>query len=148
MHKIAEMLYKNRLLNSIEEFETFEATLAQVDLSNPALVYDLCLVFDDETECPEVMYGLIHCIEAFEWKDALKHVMLATPRMMENAAEWADTMHYRILNHDQSLIWYKEYIHTFEPNQKQPLIQLLQSISRGEPDRFKDKIDEIIGTYH
>ncbi|MGY3189425.1 Imm30 family immunity protein [Lysinibacillus sp. TE18511] len=147
MHKIAEILYQNRLFYSIEEFETFEATLAQVDLSNPVLVYDLCLVFDDETESPEVMYGLIHCIEAFEWKDALKQVMLATPRMMEKAAEWADTMHRRILNHDQSRIWYKEYLHTFEPDQRQPLIQLLQSIKLDTPDRFKDKIDEIIGTY-
>ncbi len=44
MHKTAEALYKNRFLHSMEEFEAFEDTLAQVNLSNPALVYDLCLV--------------------------------------------------------------------------------------------------------
>lgn len=146
MHKTAEILYQNRLFHSMEEFETFEETLAQVDLSNHELVYDLCLVFDDETESPEVMYGLIHCIEAFEWKEALKQVMQATPRMLERAADWADTMHRRILNHDQSRIWYKEHLQTLEADHRQILIQLLQSIRRDKPERFQDKVDEIIGT--
>lgn len=45
----------------------------------------MCIVFEDETQEEEVMFGLVHFIEDFEMEKYLTEMPKALPKMVENA---------------------------------------------------------------
>lgn len=57
-------LYDNRLLENENEIQEFnESCIRVIECNDVSIIPDLCLVFDDDTEQPEVMFSLIHGIE-------------------------------------------------------------------------------------
>lgn len=57
-------IYHNRLLQTPEEIAAFEQALKNlISVADVSSIRDLCKGFDDETEVPEIMFGLVHCVE-------------------------------------------------------------------------------------
>ncbi|GEM_PF-6134503 len=55
-----ERVYTNRFLQSRKEISEFEGSLSDlIGLSNPSIITELCMAFDDDTEQYEEVYQYI-----------------------------------------------------------------------------------------
>lgn len=64
--ELTQQLISSRLMRTVEEFETFENILYKMlNLKDINHIPNLCSAFDNETECPEVMFNIIHGIEGY-----------------------------------------------------------------------------------
>ncbi|MDI2588776.1 Imm30 family immunity protein [Psychrobacillus sp. NEAU-3TGS] len=98
-------IYSNRLLQSPTEVSEFEKALDNlINLGKTSIITELCMVFDDDTERYEVMFGLVHGIEHL-YKESIEEgvylIALAVPSIIDRAREWMEVLHFRILNHEQ-----------------------------------------------
>lgn len=99
-----EDLLRVRQLESPDEVSVFDGVIESLDsevLSKEDLV-DLLSVFADQTEHEEVMYGLLHLIEASDVNSVVFALMQSAPTMKIVASDWLDTFIYRLLNGDHS----------------------------------------------
>ncbi|MCC4104745.1 Imm30 family immunity protein [Serratia ureilytica] len=93
-----------RQLDSPDEVGVFDKALEGLSsevLSKDDLV-DLLSVFIDRTRNEEVMYGLLHLIEASDVNSVVVALMQAAPTMKAVSSDWLDTFIYRLLNGDYS----------------------------------------------
>ncbi|MGG1516932.1 Imm30 family immunity protein [Paenibacillus oryzisoli] len=67
IENVVQMLVENRLLRNEQEIVHFEEAIATISKENKVEnIKYLCLGFDDKTEKDEVMFGLVHAIEAYD----------------------------------------------------------------------------------
>lgn len=143
--KIIEELYKNRLLNTSEEFEKFEKSLNEIsEMIQEEDILDLCKVFDDNTGDDELMFGLIHLIEVFSSERAFELTVLGVVNMMKSAPNWAKIIIYRCLNDDFARNMLKKAINNAESQVKQSIISLLNIIKNEDFNKFGMVIDEVL----
>lgn len=145
MNEIIEVLYKNRLLSTNDEYTNFEKALS--DLSDVIKEEDipyLCKVFDDNTYDEEMMFGLIHIMELFSSERAFELTIIGIANMLENAINWAKIIIYRCLNDDFSRDMLKIAIKKANVKEKQMVVSLLNTIKCEDNDRFGAVIDTII----
>ncbi|WP_420283435.1 Imm30 family immunity protein [Serratia liquefaciens] len=105
-----EDLLRVRQLNSPDEVGVFDGVLEILTsevLSKDDLV-NLLSVFIDRTGHEEVMYGLLHLIEASDVNSVVAALMQAAPTMKIAASNWLDTLIYRLMNgnHSRSTLIY------------------------------------------
>lgn len=138
-------LYDCRLLRNELECEEFDAVLENIaDYTDGSMIEDLCLVFDDETQEEEVMFGLLHLIESFERQQYLTEMSKALPKMMENASEWATILNIRILNNELYRMEYTKILAYMNSDVKLTVIGLLEEIIADDPQKFESVATEII----
>lgn len=90
MNKLIDKLYENRLLDTDEKIEIFEEVLDKLaEDFQEEYIADVCRVFDNNTREQEMMFGLIHLIEAFSSERAFELTALGVANMTETAIEWA-----------------------------------------------------------
>lgn len=64
VNKELKKIYNNRLSQSQKEIIEFEEALSNlISLKDTAIINELCMGFDDDTEQYEIMFGLVHGIE-------------------------------------------------------------------------------------
>lgn len=140
-----EKLKNSRFIRNDEEFKNFEQAIINLSSVNDCrVIKKLCEVFEDDTECEDVMFGLVHLIESFRGENAIKEFIEAVPSMLSHAKEWVNIIHYRILNNDFSR---KEYINALKKvdiQTKQVIIKVLEDISKEDSEKFKTHVDEIL----
>lgn len=92
-------LFAARRLATQHEVDIFENTLAQLSKSKKLEnLPKLFGVFFDDTEHPEVMFGLVHYIERFPIEDWLPCFISELPSMVPHGLGWADTIMARLVN--------------------------------------------------
>ncbi|PVD44159.1 hypothetical protein C5188_06770 [Serratia liquefaciens] len=94
-----EDLLRVRQLNSPDEVGVFDGVLEILTsevLSKDDLV-NLLSVFIDRAGHEEVMYGLLHLIEASDVNSVVAALMQAAPTMKIAASNWLDTLIYRLI---------------------------------------------------
>lgn len=99
-----EDLLRVRQLDFQDEVDVFDRMLEVLGsevLSKEDLV-DLLSVFIDRTRHEEVMYGLLHLIEASDINSVVAAIVQAAPDMKMAASDWLDTFICRLLNGDHS----------------------------------------------
>ncbi|WP_081896892.1 Imm30 family immunity protein [Burkholderia sp. MSh2] len=87
--------------DEVGEFDGVIETLSSEVLSKEDLV-NLLSVFIDRTRHEEVMYGLLHLIEASDVNLVVAALVQAAPAMKMIASDWLDTFIFRLLNGDHS----------------------------------------------
>ncbi|WP_174923338.1 Imm30 family immunity protein [Burkholderia paludis] len=87
--------------DEVGEFDGVIETLSSEVLSKEDLV-NLLSVFIDRTKHEEVMYGLLHLIEASDVNLVVAALVQAAPAMKMIASDWLDTFIFRLLNGDHS----------------------------------------------
>ncbi len=145
MNKLINELYKNRMLNTDEEIEKFEEISCNLfEVMQEEDIVDLCRVFDDNTGNHEMMFGLIHLIEAFSSEKALEFTVLGVANMTVSAPDWAKIIMYRHLNGENSRKMLKHAISVSEIQTQQIMVSLLNTIKAEDFDRFGTAVDEVI----
>lgn len=141
-------IYENRLLESENEVQEFENSLAKVlDNGDVSVIPDLCLAFDDDTEQFEVMFGLVHGIERLyknNIEEGLTYVARAVPEILSQAEEWIEILHYRILNHPEVRLAYRNVLSQLDSSIAVSIKDLLTEIKNEDPDMFSVSVDEVI----
>ncbi|EOO34104.1 Imm30 family immunity protein [Bacillus mycoides] len=138
-------LYSCRFLKNQSECEEFDNVLENLaDCDDEKLIKDLCIVFEDETQEEEVMFGLVHFIESFEMEKYLTEMPKALPKMVESAKEWAMLLNIRVLNNDLYRSKYAKILIGMNSDIKLTVINLLNEIIFDDPKRFEGVANEIL----
>ncbi|MBD1221955.1 Imm30 family immunity protein [Virgibacillus halodenitrificans] len=141
-------VYSNRLLQSQKEISEFEEALSNlIDLGDRSIITDLCMAFDDDTEQYEIMFGLIQGIEYLykeNIEDGLYLISLAVPGVVDQAREWMEVLHYRILNHEQVRRSYGRVLSKLDSKTRETIKNLLKDIKNEDPNMFGNYVDEIL----
>ncbi|MDI6533842.1 Imm30 family immunity protein [Bacillus mycoides] len=138
-------LYSCRFLKNQSECEEFDNVLENLaDCDDEKLIKELCIVFEDETQEEEVMFGLVHFIESFEMEKYLTEMPKALPKMVESAKEWAMLLNIRILNNDLYRSKYAKILVGMNSDIKLTVINLLNEIIFEDPKRFEGVANEIL----
>ncbi|ARC72535.1 MULTISPECIES: Imm30 family immunity protein [Bacillus] len=141
-------IYENRLLESEDEVQEFEESLAKVlDYGDVSVIPDLCRAFDDDTEQFEVMFGLVHGIERLyknNIEEGLTYIAIAVPELLSRAEEWVEILHYRILNHPEVRLAYRNVLSKLDSSIVVNIKDLLTEIKNEDPDMFSVSVDEVI----
>jgi len=142
-NRYVELLDKNKFLRSFEEVKAFDDALAVLaqDL-DVNILPDLFLIFEDKTQQPEVMWGLVHFIEDFSVEEELHAFIQSAPVLLESAQEWAITILTRCF--DQANRFYlRNLLPTLPDVQKQAVISLLQQTA-NKSRNYKEMVDFIL----
>ena len=138
-------LYSCRFLKNQSECEEFDSVLENLaDCDDEKLIKELCIVYEDETQEEEVMFGLVHFIESFEMEKYLTEMPKALPKMVESAKEWAMLLNIRILNNDLYRSEYAKILVGMNHDIKLTVINLLNEIISDDPKRFEGVANEIL----
>ncbi|PEI85356.1 hypothetical protein CN679_24805 [Bacillus pseudomycoides] len=138
-------LYSCRFLTNQSECEEFDNALENLaDCDDEKLIKELCLVFEDETQEEEVMFGLVHLNESFEMGKYITEMLKALPKMVENAKEWAMLLNKRILNNDLYRIEYAKILVGMNRDIQLTAINLLNEIIADNPKKFESAANEVL----
>jgi hypothetical protein len=125
---LIETLKKNRLMQTEQEINIFETTLAEIaNNANEKNLAEYHLIFDDQCQQPEVMFSLIHFLESFEVETQLKAFINVIPQLMINAPEWTRILHDRILNDKLACQIYQKLLHDYNSQKSHFLYYLLEA---------------------
>jgi hypothetical protein len=109
------ILYEQRKLATQEQIGLFEEALEEIDTQDVSLLPKLYQAFDDGTEEHEVMWGLLHVVEAFALEPGVRTLIEATPGLLQQAPEWAKTLYSRMFNEDQAALLLQQVLETSSP---------------------------------
>lgn len=141
-------LYDKRLMKNEDEIRQFEETLAMIIANEDvSIIPSLCKVLDDDTECSEVMFGLIHSIEDLYKNDierGLALVAKSVPSSISYSKEWMEILHCRILNHSRVRSVYRKVLTNVDPLTADVIKGFLVEIKKEDPDIFSDAVDEVL----
>ncbi len=124
------VLHETRLMRSVEEGEAFERAAEQLARRMDSRdLAGMLLAFDDRTEQPERMWGLLHLVEDFDDEvfagAYLGTVSAATP----DAREWMETLLIRQLNSESARATLTKQATTAAPDTREALFGLLAGIA-------------------
>ncbi|GGO00232.1 Imm30 family immunity protein [Saccharibacillus kuerlensis] len=144
-----EKVYDNRLLRTENEIREFEKAIENlISLKDASIIGDLCKGFDDATEHHEVMFGLVHGIEYLYQQnvdEGLYLIAFSVPSMIRHAKDWAEIMHYRILNHPQVRKSYAHVLSIIDEKTRKEIFEFLIEIKEEDPEEFEDSVNEVLG---
>lgn len=143
-----QILINTRLLRTEQDIKRFEQTIAKIiDENNIDHIKHLCLGFDDATEHEEVMFGLVHAIEAYDktysMRTTLSLLADSLSSMLPQAKEWMKIMHKRIINHEASRKEYANVISKVNLDIKEIVVQQLDEIKIKNP-KFEEFVTEFL----
>lgn len=125
----------------VELFDEAVAALAKEE--HPELLEDLFLVFTDETEMQEVMWGLLHYIESHDLVKQVDALINSITYLRQNANEWLKTLMYRILNNSNALRIFSLRCSSLTPTQRDDAKDVLSQIVL-EAKEFEGRIRPIL----
>jgi hypothetical protein len=132
-----------KLEDSID-VERFEATLNQIAELKDARSIGLLIPFlDDQCKFHEVMFSIVHTIEAFDDVTYARELVEALPVLWKRAPYWAKVLHFRIFNHPPSRQAYRAELAQTRPKIKDAAIELL-IVMREEESKFATACDEML----
>ncbi|UTR15295.1 Imm30 family immunity protein [Salipaludibacillus sp. LMS25] len=142
-------LKNNRFLRNEHEIETFEQAIVSIlKLKDPQHIALLCEGFDDSTENHAVMFGLVHAIESYDdivnSQTSLNILANSIPKMLPHAKEWLKILHKRILNHEPSLLIYKNSLTSLNKDIQDYIVSQLESIKEKNPIQFEKSVNSIL----
>lgn len=121
------ILKENRLMQTQEQVNKFENALAEIaDNPDEQNLSAYHLLLDDKCQQPEVMFSLIHWLEAFDIEKQIAAFIEVVPQLMINAPEWTRVIHNRILNDESACKVYERLLNLANLNTPHFLYHLLQ----------------------
>ena len=138
--ELISKLFKSIKLASNEEFNQFEDSLIELEKTIKIDdIYELCKVFYDNTECEEVMFGLVHLIEKFASEEYLRYIAICSPNMVDGY-NWSMTLNKRILNSNNYFHKYVEVLTNIESSYKTKILKLLIDIKNDNNIKFGKRL--------
>jgi hypothetical protein len=133
------ILRENRFLRSREECLAFDnAIFAMSPDSDPHLLSELLLIFEDNCEHFEVMWSLLHFVEDFDDQLGTDTLLSMTPQMLIQAADWCMLLHRRTLNNPETRKYYLEKLQQLSQQERDSIKELFQDELRNLEERKED----------
>jgi hypothetical protein len=137
--KIAQVLSSD-----IFNHEYFDSLLKEVvNSADPEIVGPLLGLLNDSFEHDEVMFGLVHSVEAFHYEIYFERLIKSLPFLMVNASRWCRILHIRIMNSEKLFPVFIELVKTAEKDRREAVLLILKNISIKE--KFRTKCEWAIG---
>ncbi|WP_046173628.1 Imm30 family immunity protein [Domibacillus indicus] len=140
-------LMNSRFMRTETEISLFEEALEAVYQANDyRLTEELTGVLEDDTEQEEVMWGVIHAIEALSArspKEALARQIAAVPENLDKSRGWLSILHVRIVNHDEYRGLLAEVLREADTRIQEAVIGLFHDIQKENPGQFKEKAEQV-----
>ena len=122
-------LNKNRIMTTYDETIAFDNALGQLPESiSQDDLRSLLLVFDDNCEHIEVMWGLIHAVEVYDDQSLVVAYLETVQSMVQNADSWALLIMGRLLNNESCRNILAEQLSIAEEPAKTVAISILDRI--------------------
>jgi hypothetical protein len=146
--KISKLI-KNRLMLNNEQIGLFEEAMESIfDLHDINRIHQLCLGFDDKTEQQDVMFGLIHGIEAYDGEYGMaattQTFISAAPKLIPHAVNWLEIILMRYLNNDAARNVLKEELKKAGDESQEVISKALKQIQEKDPEAFYSLVKEVI----
>jgi hypothetical protein len=142
-----QKLVANRQLATADQVKAWDEALAELDQQKDAAdLKDLHLVFIDQTQNQEVMFGLVHLLEAFDVRPQIEAMLEALPTMVKQAPEWTRVLHYRILNDDAASAVYKDVLAAASGPGAEAARSVLEQIARDEEPPLSTAARAVLGS--
>ena len=129
-------LEDNRLMKTDGELEIYENAISSLaDICSIKDLYFLIKGFDDDTDCRDVMFGLVHLIESFYKQnpnDYVNFILLNTNEFKARAIWWLKIIITRLLNDDDSLKILLGLINNINVDQKEILFHIFSNLLKDE----------------
>jgi hypothetical protein len=133
--KLIACLKTSRGFKVREEVLAFDdalGKLAAINLTKEDLI-KLLMILEDNSEHEEVLWGLLHFIEgATDLPTFLQAFIEVVPRLIDQAPEWVETFHFRILNGEETRVLFKEMLSLSKPAYQNVIRKVLTNISNNE----------------
>jgi hypothetical protein len=147
--QLEKQLINNRLMQSEEETSLFEEAMDELFKEKTLDIIPVFIkAFDDNTEDFEVMFGMIHGIEAlddiFGINNSMNTLLQSVSLFREESEEWAETIFIRILNNEKARIILKNEIDKLNSIDKRIIISIISRIKEQDKDKFGTAVDEVL----
>lgn len=137
-------LDKYRNFESDENIPKFEEILGDIaKLKDPNVIRKLVNYLDDDSEYPDVIFGIVHLIEEFDDHTYLQELLPSISLLTQNSPYWAKVLHYRIMNSSTTLTEYSKISSSLSEDTKQALKKLLVEIKK-EDKEFDSQCNTLI----
>ncbi|WP_147635411.1 Imm30 family immunity protein [Risungbinella massiliensis] len=138
-----KVLYKNRYMKDEKEFNQFVNSLdflSEPNWFDPLKfsekdIKDIYTVFEDDTESHDVMFGLLHLVEALDLHGRV--LIHSLPTMYPHALNWLLTFVARILNSIEATASFKENYAKLTETEKLFVHMILQELVEDSPIFFE-----------
>jgi hypothetical protein len=110
-----------------------DVLLAQIfEGMNPAALHGLLRSFDDTAD-HQLMFAMIHAVEAWPDPEYCQALVEALPVLWEHSPSWAERIHIRVLNSPPTLSRYLGIIDSADSVTKVTSRRIFESISKTHP---------------
>ena len=138
-------LYKIRRLDKEEYVPIFDKLIHEIFTDpKPEYVIKLCTVFYDDAYFHEVMYGLIHAVEALAKGENYSYLISLGICNMPEGRDWSKDFIYGILNTKDELLKYPEVLRQLSEEQRRHIVGMLQEIKDEDEEMFGERISWIM----
>lgn len=138
-------LYKIRRLDKEEYVLIFENIIQELFTDpKPEYVIKLCAVFYDDVYFYEVMYGLIHAVEALAKGENYSYLISLGICNMTEGRDWSKVFLYGILNTKDEFMKYPEVLRQLSEEQRRHIVGILQEIKDDDEEIFGERISWIM----
>jgi hypothetical protein len=147
--QLEKQLIDNRLMQNEEAISLFEEAMDELFQEKTIDIIPIFIkAFDDNTEDFEVMFGMIHGIEAldniFGLNNSINTLFQSVSLFREEAEEWAETIFIRILNNEKAKNILKNEIDKLSSIDKSIIISILSRIKEEDKDEFEATVNEVL----
>ncbi|MBN1514212.1 MAG: hypothetical protein JXB13_19505 [Phycisphaerae bacterium] len=124
--------------------QSFDGILRQVAALNDPTCIPLLLPFlEDDAEYDEMMFAIIHTIEAFDDDIYVQKILDSLPGLLAKAPRWAAVIHMRILNSPGALATYTGRVGNLSQGQRGSVRRVLELV-RLENPRYDDRCSTLL----
>ncbi len=146
---LEKQLIENRLMRNKKETNLFEEAMDELFNEKSLDIVPIYIkAFDDETEHFEVMFGMVHAIDAYDnifgLKNSMNTLLNSVHLFREEAIEWKEIIFIRIINNNEARNVLKSEINKLHSVSRNIIIEVLKSIKEDDVEKFGAYIDEVL----
>lgn len=121
----------------------FEEVLADVaGRSDPRFIVPLMKYFEDRPPYEELMFSIIHTIEAFDDGAYVRELLQGLPTLRQRSPRWSAILLVRTLNSDSARLALGSQLRSTRPEVQSAVVSMLEEISSRSP-KFASKAEEV-----
>jgi hypothetical protein len=124
--------------------QSFDGILQQIAALNDPMCIPLLLpFFGDDAEYDEMLFTIIHTIEAFDDDVYVQKILDSLPSLLAKAPRWATVIHMRILNSPSAFAAYAGRVRNLSQEQRGSVRRVLELV-RLENPRCDDRCSALL----
>jgi hypothetical protein len=135
-------IYREKPENYVRKFEDV-LTRVEYPIKDASVVTALLLLLDDDAEYMELMFSILHAVEASDAEAYSWGVINALPELWKSSPDWARTIHGRILNSPTYLDTYLRVLNQSEALKRRVAKDIFLSVSAEQPEKHQKIMNAI-----